>query len=144
MKLDPILCKVARQRARDMARNSYFNHTDLSGRGPNWWVKRAGYALPGSYDSSRGGNNIESIALAGSDTAEVVRLWKGSPPHRVHVLGELSFYQGQESIGVGTFTTSGTPSRTYYVFLSAPENQAIYPPRITLKNSAGRLISNTR
>lgn len=144
MKLDPILCKVARKRAEDMARNSYFGHIDLTGRGPNRLVKLAGFVLPSWYDQSRGGNNIESIVLTAGDTTEALDLWKNSPPHRVHLLGELSFYRDQKSVGIGTFTTSDTPSQTYYVFLSAPENQSVSPPRITLKNTAGRLISSTR
>ncbi len=144
MKLDPILCKVARNRAKDMARNSYFGHIDLLGRGPNWLAKRAGYTLPSWYDLSRSGNNIESIVLTGGKTAAALRLWKSSLPHRIHILGTIPFYRDQESIGVGTFTTTGTPSQTYYVFLSAPENLAQRPPLLTLKNPAGRAISNTR
>lgn len=144
MKLDPILCKVARNRARDMARNSYFSHVDRFGRGPNLLVKFAGYTLPSWYDMARSGNSIESLALTTGDAGEALELWRNSAPHRDHVLGEVAFYQGQESIGVGAFTSAGIPSQTYYVFLSAPANQAIRPPKLSLKNPAGRVISKTR
>lgn len=143
MKLDPILCKVARKRAKDMAKHSYFSHTDPSGQGPNRLVRLAGYVLPLWYDMTRAGNNIESIAMTGGDAAGAVAMWKDSPPHRVHVFGTIPFYREQESIGVGAFTTGGYPSRTYYVFLSAPKNESKRMPSFTLMNPAGRTVSNT-
>ena len=144
MILDPILCKVARQSAKNMAQNSYFSHIDLHGRGPNLRAKRTGFLLPSWYDMTRTGNNIESIAMAGGDPQVAMDLWKNSLPHRVHLLGTLPFYRAQESIGVGSFTTGGSGSRTYYVFLSAPENRSKRPPTVTLKNPAGRKISDTQ
>ncbi len=144
IKLDPILCKVARKRATDMARNSYFGHLDLHGRGPNYLVKLAGYTLPSWYDQTRSGNNIESIVMAGSDPGVALNLWKSSTPHRVHVLGTVPFYREQDAVGVGSYTTAGSGSRTYFVFLSAPQNLAKQPPQVTLKNPAGRNISSTR
>ena len=65
---DPILSQVARERAADMARRGYFDHTNPDGHGVNYLVRRAGYILPSSYPSD--GNNLESIAAGGS-TASV-------------------------------------------------------------------------
>ena len=45
-RLHPVLQRVARERARDMARRRYFSHTNPDGDGPNVLLKRAGYQLP--------------------------------------------------------------------------------------------------
>ena len=58
--VDPILSKVARAKAADMAKRRYFAHTNPDGKGPNYMVKQAGYSLPAGYDQSADGNNIES------------------------------------------------------------------------------------
>lgn len=39
------LAKVAEERAKDMARRNYFDHTDPSGYGPNYHINKAGYYL---------------------------------------------------------------------------------------------------
>lgn len=143
MKLDPILCEVARERAKDMAVHSYFGHVDRLGRGPNRLVTRAGFTLPFYYDLSKSGNNIESIVATSGGTRQAFELWLGSPTHRMHVLGESAFYQNQEAIGVGVYQADGQPGQTYYVFLSAPENPANPQRVVVLRNPDGKVISRT-
>src|SRR5687767_12039102 len=60
--VDPILPRVARARAIDLARRNYFDHVNPDGHGPNYLVRQAGYSLPATYDQSARGNKIESIA----------------------------------------------------------------------------------
>lgn len=129
--LDPILCIVARKRAADMANRHYFSHTNPDGQGPNFLVRRAGFVLPSYYDRSRSGNNIESIGMNTGNPRKMVSLWLKSSGHRVHVLGELAFYQQQTSVGVGVFRSPEAPHYKYFVFLSAP------PPANSLAPSAG-------
>ncbi len=144
VKLDPILCIVARKRAADMAKRNYFSHTNPDGQGPNFLVRRAGYALPYYYDSSRAGNNLESIGMSTGRPQEMVSLWLKSSGHRVHVLGEIDFYQQQSSVDVGVFRSPKAPHYKYYVFLSAPPNAAAKPRAAILKNPKGVTIARTR
>ena len=142
--LDPILCIVARQRGADMARRNYYAHTNPSGLGPNFLVSRAGFMLPGYYDSSRSGNNIESIAMSIGNPKEVFSLWLKSSPHRLHVLGGHEFYQQQGAIGVGVFRSPHAPFYKYYVFLSAPPNASLHVRSAILTSPKGAILANTR
>jgi hypothetical protein len=118
--LDPILCKVARQKAADMANRGYFAHVDPDGHGANWLVRQAGYVLPAGYDESSSGNNIESLS-AGRDTASWAwDDWMGSAPHKEHLLGEISFFAAQTSVGVGFVNVPGSEWQWYWVVISAP------------------------
>ena len=142
--LDPILCKVARQRAADMAKRNYFSHVNPNGQGPNYLAKRAGFMVPSYYDQSVSGNNIESIAMTPGNSKEVFGLWLNSDGHRVHLLGDLDFYKQQSSVGVGVFRSPVAPHYKYYVFLSSPANASARPPLVILKNSKGKVIASTR
>ncbi|MES2924500.1 MAG: CAP domain-containing protein [Verrucomicrobiota bacterium] len=142
--LDPILCKVARQRAVDMERRNYFNHVNPSGQGPNFLVRRAGYFLPSYYDGSKSGNNIESIAMTTGTAREAFALWINSSPHKTHLLGVDSFYREQTSIGIGVYQSKSFPHYKYYVFISAPANAAKRPPLVILQDSKGKIVARTR
>ncbi|MES2438985.1 MAG: CAP domain-containing protein [Verrucomicrobiota bacterium] len=143
MKLDPILCLVARQRAADMARRGYFDHVNPDGHGANYLVRRAGFLLPAEYDSSRSGNNIESIGMSTGSPRQIAALWLKSPAHRVHVLGELGFYEQQTAVGVGIVRSSRPPHFKYHVFLSAPPNASPRARAVILKSPKGKTITST-
>ncbi len=140
--LDPILCIVARQRAADMARRNYFSHTNRSGQGANFLVRRAGFVLPNHYSSTLAGNNIESIGMSTGSAKEIFSQWLKSSAHRLHVLGELDFYREQTSVGVGVFRSPRAPYYKYFVFLSAPPNAALRPRAAILKNPKGATIAS--
>ncbi|HEX8312209.1 MAG TPA: CAP domain-containing protein [Chthoniobacteraceae bacterium] len=120
IQLDPILAKVARERAADMARRDYFGHVNPDGCAANYLVVQAGYQLPSNYPTSRSSNNIESIA-AGRDSASAVwNDWMGSSSHKSHLLGTEGFYTEQTSYGVGYFYDAGSTYKHYWVVLTAP------------------------
>lgn len=146
MKLDPILCLVARQRARDLGRRGYFAHVNPDGRGPNFLVRRAGFRLPAFYDSAIDANNIESIAARSprGTPANAVLQWLNSPPHREHTMGESEFARGQTRVGIGIAHFRSAPFATYYVFLSAPPNANKRPPKMTLLSARGKVLARTR
>lgn len=146
MKLDPILCLVARQRAMDMGRRRYFDHVNPSGAGPNFLVTRAGYRLPAFYDASKPANNIESIAARSprGGPAHALAQWLNSPPHRSHTMAESDFARSQTRIGVGIAQFTSAPLATYYVFISAPPNGNPRPPQLLLLSSKGKVIARTR
>lgn len=123
MACDPILTRVARERAADMANRDYFSHVNPDGYGPNHLVQQAGYDLPDMYGNDPAANMVESIAMGyelttGQKAWEVT--WKDSPVHREHLLGLNSFYAGQQRYGIGHYlgVKDGHPTN-YWVFISA-------------------------
>jgi uncharacterized protein YkwD len=115
----PILARVARERAEDMARRRYFAHTNPDGFGPNYLVRQAGYALPSYYGTEPDANNIESIA-GGYPTAEATwQGWMDSSGHRDHLLGLNSFWAEQVEYGVGYACDPTSPYRHYWVVITA-------------------------
>lgn len=116
---NPILARVARERAADMAARGYFGHTNPEGLGPNALVRWAGYVLPSYYGTEPSANNIESIA-AGPTTAEgVFQLLLGSEAHRTHILGLHEFYAAQVEYGIGYVDAPGSKYEHYWVILTA-------------------------
>jgi uncharacterized protein YkwD len=118
--LDPILCRVARQKAADMASRGYYSHTDPDGHGPNWLVRQAGYTLPDYYDQSPAANNIESVNAGRASASEAWSSWMDSSPHRQHLLAENSFFAQQTSVGVGFVADPESEWRYYWVVITAP------------------------
>jgi len=119
MQINPILSRVARERAEDMASRGYFSHTNPDGKGANILVIDAGYNLPDFYGMLQDDNNIESIAAGFENADETLEQWIGSPGHREHVFGEISFYREQVDFGVGFAADPESPFRFYWVFISA-------------------------
>lgn len=120
IQMDPILSRVARARATDMARRGYFAHTNPDGHGPNYLVRQAGYILPAHYDQSASGNNIESCSAGDSGASAAWNYLLESAPHKKHLLAESSFYAEQTSVGVGYCYDAGSDYKHYWVILSAP------------------------
>jgi uncharacterized protein YkwD len=115
----PILARVARERAEDMAQRRYFGHTNPDGFGPNYLVRQAGYVLPSYYGTEPDANNIESIA-GGYPTAEATwQGWMGSSGHRDHLLGLNSFWAEQIEYGVGYAYDPTSPYGHYWVVITA-------------------------
>lgn len=120
----PVLAKVAKAKAQDMADKHYFDHVDRNGKGTNWWVKRAGYRLPDWYHQHDAASNVESInRVTGGEghAIDVWNVWMNSPGHRTHILGESDFFRDQTNIGIGVATTveDGKPVH-YWSFISCP------------------------
>ena len=116
---NPILARVAGQRARDMAARNYFSHTDPDGFGANHHATQAGYRLPEHYDHAPAGNSIESIGAGYASAAEAWDGWMRSPPHRAHLLGLEPFYQQQTEYGVGYAYSPGSKYGHYWSVLIA-------------------------
>jgi hypothetical protein len=127
--LDPILCRVARQKAADMANRGYYSHTDPDGHGPNWLVRQAGYTLPDYYDQSPDANNIESVNAGRASAGDAWNSWMESSGHRIHLLGENSFYAQQTSVGIGFVDVPGSQWRYYWIVITAPPSS----PSISIK-----------
>jgi uncharacterized protein YkwD len=120
MRLDDRLVQVARERAMDMAKRRYFDHTNPDGYAANYLVRQTGYQLPSSYSTSARANNIESIGAGYTSGSEAWSAWMGSSGHKAHLLATESFYRDQTSYGVGHYYDSSSPYRHYWVVLTAP------------------------
>lgn len=121
MVVHPILARVARAKAWDMANRGYEGHIDPDGHGANWLLLQVGYQLPSFYDRDVDGNNVESLQYGGvSEIGEAWRLWLTSEGHRIHLLGLNKFYWVQTNYGVGYANAPGSRWGHYYVFMSAP------------------------
>ena len=115
----PILARVARERAEDIAQRGYFSHTNPDGYGPNYLVRQAGYVLPSYYGTEPDANNIESIG-AGYPTAEATwEGWMESSGHRDHLLGLAPFFAEQVEYGVGYACNPASPYTYYWVVITA-------------------------
>lgn len=117
---NPILARVARARAADMATRGYFNHVNPDGHGPNYMVSEVGYELPSWYDHHDEANNLESIGGGYTTPDTVWAAWMDSPNHRVHLLGGNSFYADQHEVGVGYVNDPNSSFGQYWVVITAP------------------------
>lgn len=120
VEVDPILSKVARARAVDMAKRRYYSHTNPDGKGPNYLVRQAGYPLPDIYSTSASANNIESVSAGYSSASSTWNTLMGSSSHKRHLLAQSSFYAEQTSVGIGYYADSGSEYEFYWVIITAP------------------------
>ena len=130
MHLNPLLCKIARLRAADMAQRNYFSHVTPEGTGPNQNLVNQGYALPGYALGAT--NSVESVFMGNGQFGTpkfTVDSWLKSPVHRPDVFGQTAFTASKSEIGIGKAVGRGY---SYYVFLSAPVNANPAPPFVTL------------
>jgi len=118
--LDPILCKVARARAKDMATRHFFAHVNPDGVGPNLAVRRAGYKLPNWWGNDPAANYVESIAAGYTNAGSTWSAWMGSPHHKDHLLALNSFYANQTKVGVGYAFNNDDTYKHYWVVITAP------------------------
>lgn len=117
MNCDPILAKVARSHAKDMAERNYFGHVTPEGYGPNYRVWYAGYLHPYSIDLTA--NNIESLHGGGSTASRVWESFMTSDGHRNHLLGLLSCYAEQTDYGIGYAYNSESKYQHFWVIITA-------------------------
>ena len=82
-------------------------------------MRQAGYPLPSYYLTAPTANNIESLAADSPDAELILQAWLASPGHRVHVLGEQTFFAAHIEYGIGYATSTGGEYSEYWVFISA-------------------------
>jgi uncharacterized repeat protein (TIGR02543 family) len=120
LKYDPILEKVARAHAADMAARNYFAHVNPDGHGPNWMVVNAGYQLPAWWGTPTTENYIESIGAGYTNPQDMWTAWMNSPEHKTHILGLTSFFASETSYGIGYVYAPGSTYGYYWVIITAP------------------------
>jgi hypothetical protein len=118
--LDPLLCKVARARATDLAVRNYFAHVNPDGVAVNFLVRRAGYVLPPDYSTAPSANELESISAGRSTASETLNDLLGDGPHRRQLLGEVAFFAAQTHVGVGFVNRPGSQYQYYWSIITAP------------------------
>ena len=117
---NPILARVAYEKALDMGTRNYFGHVNPDGFGPNYLVNQAGYNLPAWWGNDLDTNYIESIAAGYSTPAATWNQWRASGGHRTHVLGLNNFWREQIYYGIGYAYVPGSRYGHYWVFITAP------------------------
>lgn len=120
MVLDPIIEAVARARAKDMALRNYFSHVNPDGVAANYLLRQAGYQLPSWWSTDPTLNYVESIAAGYSSASETWTAWMNSPPHKVHLLGQNSFFAAETHYGVGYYYDPNSTYQCYWVVITAP------------------------
>lgn len=110
--------RAARRHSRDMAEQSYFDHTAPDHRTPADRVHEAGisYRLVGE--------NIASLEEARDPAGECVAAWMASPSHRENILNRLFTHTG-----VGVWVSSGGKVLVTQLFLARPPATATSLPR---------------
>lgn len=88
LKRNTILEAVAREKANDMAKYSYFAHVSPTGITPWYWFTKAGYKF--TYAG-------ENLAINFSDSSVVNQAWMNSPGHRANILS-----QNFSEVGIAT------------------------------------------
>ncbi len=124
---DPILHMVARHRAQNLGKRNCSSHVDPDGYGPNETLLAAGYGLPSWWlpQMTLDSNTVESLGLGyGGRPEAIFDSWMKSASHRRHVLGESLFFLDQTHFGVGYAHIPGSDHEHYFVFISAPPNEA--------------------
>jgi hypothetical protein len=119
LECNPILAKVARERAQDMGNRNYFSHVNPDGYGPNYLVQQAGYILPSHYCQDIDGNNIESIQAGCSTASCAWSSWMNSDGHSRHLLGLSSFFAEQTDFGIGYAYVPNSKYGHYWVIITA-------------------------
>lgn len=122
LRCNPLLSRIAAEKAREMARTGRVAHYGNM-VSPNMRLRRAGYVLPGYYP--RGvANQVEAVAGGYGTPEEALAAFLGSQSHREHLLGEHPFYASQDEIGVGYFRDPDSEHVEYwavYVAKRRPE-----------------------
>ena len=77
LRRSPLLERVARVHAQDMARNGFMAHRGSDGSNPKRRLQRAGYGV------CAGGENI---AIGQRSAGNALQWWVNSPPHRKNML----------------------------------------------------------
>ena len=120
----PILERVARERALDMATRGYESHVNPEGLGPNALVRQAGYPLSPSYSTRPDANSIEVMYFGYGFSAtpnpdNPWNWWMNSTIHRTMLLGLDPFFQAQNEYGVGHVYVPGSNYGHYWIVLTA-------------------------
>ena len=112
------LAAVAEQRAMDLAKNNYFDHVDKKGRGVNYYIAKAGYALEKEWQDRPSNNFFESLQAGKTGHKEVIQdliIDKGIPSkgHRKHLLGLDDWNEKNVDVGIAHYIPDASMKTDY-------------------------------
>lgn len=106
------LSVAANLKALAMASKNKVSH-NIENISPNQHLKNNGIALPFKYPVI--GNQVEAISGGKKTAPSTFDYFMTSEDHKAHLLGENSFYQEQNQIGVGFFYDKNSKHGYYWV-----------------------------
>ncbi|MBN2893308.1 MAG: CAP domain-containing protein [Bacteroidales bacterium] len=124
------LAEVAYEKAKDMATNNYFSHTDKEGNGINIKIYNAGYKIPVEWTTPASSNYFESISAGNSTPKQaIINLINDNSEkkhekagHRMHLLGITDFYDNLVDIGIGFYYDPNGQYKYYVSVIIAKHN----------------------
>src|SRR5262249_15174190 len=111
---NPALTAAARAHSQDMNNANYFGHNSSSGQSPDARISAAG------FDWNEWGESIAAGFPTTSSALQALIVDQGVPDlgHRIQLLALSGLFQGQNQVGVGIASGSGTYG-TYYTIDTA-------------------------
>ncbi len=107
-----LLASVAQEKAKAMAKINKISHT-IDHITANEFLKQHGVKLPNHYQIL--GNQAEAIQGGMETSQEAFDYFMTSHSHKEHILGENSFYEKQNQIGVGYFHDEQSKYEDFWV-----------------------------
>ena len=113
IRCNKLLSEIALVKAKKMLEFGLVIHN--LGGSPNSLLRESNYKLPDYYGENINSNQVEAIAGGYTSAEEVWSAFKASNAHRVHLLGEHSFYAEQDELGVAIIEEWSSPHVEYWV-----------------------------
>ena len=134
---NPLLSKVAQQKAEEMATHGEVSHYAI-GDPPDQRLAKAGYKVDipsGAY----GLNHVEAVLGGFSEPQDVIDQLRNSFYHRVHLFAEHEFFLEQNEIGVGYAYEWKSPHVDYWVVYIAKRKDDLDKSEPSTKHIEGSL-----
>lgn len=113
IRCNKLLSEIALIKANKMLEFGLVTHN--LGGSPNSLLRNSNYELPDYYGSNFNSNQVEAIAGGYTSPEEVWSAFKHSDAHRVHLLGEHTFYAEQDELGIAFISEWSSPHVEYWV-----------------------------
>lgn len=126
---DTILAKEAQRKAAEMATQNYFAHVDKKGYGMNYYIYKAGFAIPETWVNDKKKNYVESLGATTEGPDDFIAqliIDKGVPDlsHRKHLLSVGDFFSKNTHVGIGIAYNPNSTYHYYCCVLIAPKTEA--------------------
>lgn len=134
------LTQIAVHKATLLSENNIIMH-NIGHKTPNQLLRAKGYPLSEVYPAL--GNQVEALAAGENNAKKTLQQLLNSKNHRRLLLGEVSFYQPQNEMGVAYVRQTKSPFDYYWVIYIADDDRIRPEPEYTV-NSEYRHIESEK